>query len=511
VGGYLLVPHERVPETYNAGFSMYIAAWPLLREYPGHRFQSGLPGTWMFAQHDTKPDVKFYSDIEGGLGWWTDTRFPTIYPKFIMGGVGPDFSVVANNPAHGWGTWDKPRGLYGVAQLSPWVVFPIDGLNIAQGACGGLVGYGYLTLPLLPAKAKTAGQDVPTGENCWTLFLNTGNFKGPLAFFTPYFWSHTTIAKPQLKGLLLDSRPAGPNRALQMETQYFPAVLANDAKGDTWARVWPASFPRGANGDTVVIHRVTAYDKRALWDATKTWLEGGPTPAGTINLAASATHVFKGGGGSTWKIHERNTPREQQVPAPWRNYAQPFSPDPTSYGFQWDYNVVGKFDSKDGPLVSLPEFFRLGKNAAGKPEWLPVKAADVPAETGLREHEFKRPSERKPQPYTTPEEPESCWRKPGPKAGPFQVKLGDGSLLTYYWYRFCDQPALLNADLTDAEREALQAKVVKLHRVWTKDREYLPPPTVGKLADLDPAQLVTPPPGLEAGYVPIATRHELAE
>ena len=42
----------------------------------------------------------------------------------------------------------------------------------------------------------------------------------------------------------------------------------------------------------------------------------------------------------------------------------------------------------------------------------------------------------------------------------------------------------------------------------TENRDYLAPPTVGKLADLDPAQLVTPPKGLEIGYVPIATRQE---
>jgi hypothetical protein len=35
---------------------------------------------------------------------------------------------------------------------------------------------------------------------------------------------------------------------------------------------------------------------------------------------------------------------------------------------------------------------------------------------------------------------------------------------------------------------------------------YLPPPTVGKLADLDPAGIVTPPKGMEIGYVPIVTR-----
>jgi hypothetical protein len=84
--------------------------------------------------------------------------------------------------------------------------------------------------------------------------------------------------------------------------------------------------------------------------------------------------------------------------------------------------------------------------------------------------------------------------------------LGRELLVTYYWYRFADQPALLNADLTDAERESLQKRVEKLHQNWKKDRDYLPPPTVGKLADLDPALIVTPPKGLEVGYVPIVTR-----
>ena len=67
MAGYLLVPNERVPETYNAGFSMYVAAWPLLDQYPGQRFQTGLFGTWMFARKDPPPPIKLYSDIEGGL------------------------------------------------------------------------------------------------------------------------------------------------------------------------------------------------------------------------------------------------------------------------------------------------------------------------------------------------------------------------------------------------------------------------------------------------------------
>ena len=108
-----------------------------------------------------------------------------------------------------------------------------------------------------------------------------------------------------------------------------------------------------------------------------------------------------------------------------------------------------------------------------------------------------------------PDDPGSSFKTPGPVAGPFKARLGDHSVVTYYWYRFADQPALLNADLTKDEREAMQIKVEKLHRTWTKNLDYLAPPTTGKLADLDPAQIVTPPKGFEIGYVPIATRQEL--
>jgi hypothetical protein len=55
----------------------------------------------------------------------------------------------------------------------------------------------------------------------------------------------------------------------------------------------------------------------------------------------------------------------------------------------------------------------------------------------------------------------------------------------------------------------VQQRVEKLHRAWTKDREYLPPPLLGQLAEIDPALIVAPPQGMEAGYVPIATRQEL--
>jgi hypothetical protein len=69
VGGYMITKVEKVDTTYNAGYSMYVAAFPLIREYPGRQFQSGLFGTWMFPRNDKPlPVEKVYTDVEGGLG-----------------------------------------------------------------------------------------------------------------------------------------------------------------------------------------------------------------------------------------------------------------------------------------------------------------------------------------------------------------------------------------------------------------------------------------------------------
>jgi hypothetical protein len=135
-----------------------------------------------------------------------------------------------------------------------------------------------------------------------------------------------------------------------------------------------------------------------------------------------------------------------------------------------------------------------------------VAPGDVPAETGLLAAEFElaEPGE----PFTSPAA--GAWTKPGRVAGPFQVELCDGSLVTYAWYRFVDQPSFQQYAWSDAKKAALQAFVERIHRAWPIDRDYMAPPTSGALVVLDPALIVTPPKGLEVGYVPIVTRQERA-
>ncbi len=507
MSGYLLVPNERVPKDFGGGFSMYVAAWPLLTQYPGNRFQTGLFGTWMHPRYEQKPSRRLYTDIEGGLGWWRDTRFATETPKFIMGGVALNFSMWANGPGAGKGRdWNKPNGKYAVVQLSRSILWPPDGLNLKQGTCGELFGYGYLPLPLAESKQTTAGEETPTGNQCWTLFINAGNYKGPVTFFTPYFWSKATVDNPELAGMFLDVRPSDPNRALQMETQYVPASQATDAEGNRFARVAPTLFPVNADGETIVVHKVTSYRKAALWDDVERWFSGGPAATGTIDPNESIVHKFPGRGGATWRIYERGSAREDRIPLDWKAFATPTAFADDTFGYRWNQDLVTQRKVGANDCVALPEYYRLGQGPNGKSRWLVTKQADLSEEVRQTGMPLEQPGRRSHGPYVTPEESSSSWKQPGPVAGPFKAYPGDGSEVTYYWYRFADQPALLNADLSDAQRERMQTRVEQIHRSWTQDRDYLPPPRLGELADIDPNLIVTPPKGLELGYVPIVTR-----
>jgi hypothetical protein len=109
-------------------------------------------------------------------------------------------------------------------------------------------------------------------------------------------------------------------------------------------------------------------------------------------------------------------------------------------------------------------------------------------------------------PYTSPAA--GAWINPGPARGPYKATLADFSTVTYYWYRFIDQPAFQQFGWNEAEKAQLQSFVEKIHADWSLNRDYMPPPSSGALAAFDPALILTPPAGLEVGYVPIVTYQE---
>ncbi len=514
MSGEISYPRGQVPAQFNAGYSMYVAAYPMTAVDLGLNFHSGLPGTWV----DSAVEGPYYSTIEGGLGWGDQLRFGTATPKFTMGGVisdEPGFgenSEWTNGPyIGGWAgdiygiNWEVGKGRYGSAQLSPYVLWAPDGLNLKQGTNGELFGYGYHPLPLIDEQTDTAGTGITTGNRSWTLFLNTNNFKGPISFIIPNFYTQLAPANPDMEGLLLDSNPSRINRQMATETHLIPSFVAQDANGTFYAHTAQIQYP--ANDDTdssIIVNSVSSYSHAALWDSAGDWFAGGSATTGQLDPAGTFVEQFEGWIDTTYSIGGLDI---GEHPIDWASFATADASDPTTYKFDWNMDIVKRV----GDNFYLPTYFRLDENADGTQLWRVVDEADVPAETGFADQQIERiPTDFEGVPHTTPQEPDSLWKSPGPVAGPFQAELGDGSVITYHWYRFVDQPAILYWEFSEAERDAMQARVEQIHRDWGKDETYMAPPTAGQLADLDPNIIVTPPAGLEVGYVPIVTRQELS-
>ena len=78
---------------------------------------------------------------------------------------------------------------------------------------------------------------------------------------------------------------------------------------------------------------------------------------------------------------------------------------------------VLKRKTESGSLVVLPEYYRLDKNEKSRNntgKWVAVDPKEVPAETGLDKLSFKRPKNDRPTvSRVTPDDADSCWKKPG--------------------------------------------------------------------------------------------------
>jgi hypothetical protein len=271
-----------------------------------------------------------------------------------------------------------------------------------------------------------------------------------------------------------------------MEINTVPYFEASDANGTVYSKIPKLQFPVDEHGKALLVEDVTYYSRAAIFDAFKGWREGGSACDGLFDKNG----VWK----STLTTH---TTRYDQGGKKITGVERVFDTsifEGNVWGLQWRNSEV----SSSG---TFPQYFKHVGD-----ERVAVPASEVPAETQLREQEFKlaRPG----APYTSPTT--GAWSTPGPKAGPFTVKLADGSVVTYSWYRFVDQPSFQQYNWSEAKKAKLQAFVEKIHASWPIERDYMAPPSRGSLVALDPALFVTPPKGLEVGYVPIVT-HQAAQ
>ncbi len=484
------------PAGYEYGFSFYTVI-SQLQATPTRGTQLG-HGTWIIPDNrnfdqplcpvgtyardhwpERGPSYRdVYQTIEGGVGQWTSEMFPTSVPKFRINGTADCYSDQIASTGWEFGPTDLPASQLGLAQLSNRVLTPPDGLVFQGGESAMILGYGWIALPLIPAYTSPLG--VPTGDQSWTLFLSTANFTGPVVFYTPEIWSDINALDATGTGRGHDARPAY-NHGVALEIGITPRYTNNAADGTEYARIPKLTFTTDDSGNAPLVGDLQYYSKQAIWNAVATAVQNGTAPSGFDPAGAFAPGLASPGAGLS------------------------LGGDPVSLGSAFGATVISSVSGSSTfgmtwgsglEAGALPEYYvRSGGS------WTPVSASAVPAETGLQQQSFPAAPRGTFPPLDT--SPGGPWDGSRWAAGPFSVALSDGSTVEYVWYRFIDQPAITRLGLSDAVLQQLQAFVEAWQAASGTDGVTIAPPTSGTPVSLDPALLVTPPAGLEQGYVPI--------
>ena len=491
--------------SYSYGMGFYSAVWPLITQ-PLAEFQIGLAGAWVTPDNSDNKDKPLapigtlardnwpkrgptwssvFQTLEGGLGYWAGNRFRYGPPKFSMNATPQCYDYEVGSP--GWSffydTEALPDNRLGIAQLSNRLLIPPDALPFQDNPNGKFLGYTYMALPFTD---PTYG-DPPTGDQSWTCFLSAANFKGPIAYYIPETWSK--IGKlfnyDFIYGRGLDAKP-GHMGGGAMEINTVPCFESQDEKGVTYSKIPQLQFPVDKQGRTMLVQDVVYYSKAALYETFKAWRDGGEPCSGRFDEKGA------------WKSNlTTRTPGYDQQGKKIIGVEKIFDTkvyNDNVWGLKW-------VDGKNDKFGNFPRYFRHEGD-----QLVAIPASEVPAKTNLLNKEFAlaKPGE----PYTSPSK--GAWTNPGAAAGPYKVKLIDGSEVTYSWYRFVDQPSFQQYNWSQDKKDKLQAFIEKVHAQWPIDRDYMAPPTMGELVALDPALLVTPPKGMEVGYVPIVTNQKAA-
>ncbi len=522
-----------IPETHIYGGFHYTNIHNTVPDdWVGSFYQSGMMHTWyqpteIYDLPDYNRDTYGYHTMEGGAGYKPANSFHNYKTpqKFTMGGVAGGFGSFSNGPGQGSPgfknsrnsstlRWEENIGRYGAAVLSNCLLFPLDGIGFEGRANNKMFGYGYYALPLTEPKSTTAGEDKPTGNRCWTLFFNTENFSGPVAFHTPYHWSKRALTQESTVGKNFDNSLLKLSPVFQRETNTLPAKKWVDSNGDVYYKLSPVFMPIDEDG----IGRIGTMPMNmdgSMWDAVSTWFKGGPVASTDFTAQEGAVHIRTNTSISTsYKL-------DKTIKVSTSNFVTRISDpgDPYAAAFKWKGDLIEKADGLD--LVRLPEYYLLRNGDASATA---IPETEVPDESGLKEIDSREDYEDdwefdgfNQDPIYTPMHPDfsysdeivDVWKNPGPTAGPYYAILDDGSTAVYYWYKFNEQPSILNSDMDEAERELIQKRVELIHKNWNKNDHYFPEPKKEKVS-LDDGLIVTPPEGLEVGYVPICVHQQLS-
>lgn len=489
-----------IPDNFRSGFGWYSTAWPISPS-PIDNFQLGLSSTWIIPDNRTvdaataqklcsNGTVEYLKEaaansdsyglyimqsIEGSLGWWRGEQFKTVFPKYMPNVTQNCYSSEVATP--GWGFFNgepTARANTGLIQISNQMLMPPDGMTLTADDAGPQLGVTWHSLNL-PRFDRAFGSEA--GDNSWTLFMNSTNFKGPLAFVAPQFWVDGSVKTPSQRNLTLDKRP-GNAGGLVSEWGSIPLYKFTGSDGSVNTKIPEIQFPVDSNGEFAISRDFKSYSKNAI----SSDLEAALSDTANLPMMPLSTQTDD-------RILVGSSPQVFQEGKVLENVTETL----TAKSFEGG-NAYGLKVPANSGLVTLPQYF-LDSNSARSE----IAESEAPAK--LREANFSNPIPRSTFVYQYPD-----WWDASPKASEdFTAQLNDGSTAVYRWYKFVDQPALQRFELNESEKSKLQGAVIKMQKDWAKTA-MMAEPSKGSLVTFDSGLLTSPPPGLEYGYVPIVVK-----
>lgn len=492
--GYANAYIKPPPEDYRYGFSVYTA----INKIPNgtiDNLQYGW-GTWIMPNNRNTtfslcpegtrmnkiaPERWFdvYQTIEGGPGQWLSSHFPTNHTKFRMNSTPDCYNNEISTPAYSF--YGSPTELTGIAQISNTLLLPPDGINFdLEDKNSALFGYGYFALPLLPKFIDENYFNV--GNQSLTLIVNSLNFKGPIAFYVPSIYTLINKLDSKINGTGFDTKEFyAPSIALEVNT--VPSWTSIDNSGTIYRKVPPITFPITSNSNTsLVFTDLTNYSKQAIWNQFENYYTNNLIPTkidylGSKTATISSTNFNLDMSDFSEKIQLNNSIRLTSR-----------------------INSTGNTEILFTGLSSdstLPQYYKkIGSS------WTPINSSDLPKSTLLANLEFSTLQNKNISDLST--DSKSKWSSENWSAGPFEVKLNDGSTVKYVWYKFINQPAISKLNISSESKMKVQELVENMHKQYSDNSLTIAPPSTGALVKIDPNLLVKPPLGLEFGYVPIA-------
>eukprot|EP00759_Apiculatamorpha_spiralis_P036572 PhF_6_TR3672/c0_g1_i1/m.5180 len=503
----------------QAGFSWYTHIHPMFSNGLPDGMQVGLGGTWLspygidfgktcacnpagWPNNSTlfpgdnmngccdTPDRcgGLYQTFEGGPGYWFD-ELPTDIPKWRAGSSSGCYDYCVNSPL--WcGGLGPPRGCgsLGIVAFSNSLLFAPDGLGVTDP---GFLGVAYVRTPL----GKVTATD---NRNYWTIVLDAANFAGPVAYWTPEFWaSRAQEYEKESAGLKdLGTSPGLSTGADGMEWNTIQ-TLKNNNTG--LYKVPKLSFPY-PNGRSVITMGNRGYNNTEIEIPIENAIVSGVMDVSKIMAKSTRAKCIPDAYPAPLALDARGVKIEIGT------LETTIEDDECVWSVRFNKNLC-----TTSPCT-LPEYFTVnGTSMSTPPKGDPLATSTLPKKSQPTTAPNNAWDALTPLPSTFADG--KCIDSPGPAVSDLNcTKTAANTWVAWRWYKFVDQPSLQRAKLTSAQRDYLQTRIVQLHKLMTprtqSSKWIKTPPSIqsgkdGGLGTIDPALLVTPPLGMEYGYVPI--------